>query len=228
VEVRSPALPARGSARCRRSAAGPVRLVVVDDHPPIGRAIAAACAEATDIDLVGSARTLDEARRLIETSEPDVVLCDLQLGGEAEGLTLLATIAGAGRPAIVILTAFDYPALLRAAFERGAAGYLLKTAEMGEVLDAVRTAATGGSVFSAQALRTVRLAPRSPSERELDVLGLLTEGASNEEIATRLFISLKTVESHLRRMFARYGVLSRTELAVLALREGWLAGPRRQ
>ena len=67
----------------------------------------------------------------------------------------------------------------------------------------------------------IRSAPRRPSDRELEVLRLLTTGASNDEIAGRLGLSDKTVESHLRRMFDRYGVLSRTELAVLAVREGW-------
>ena len=72
-------------------------------------------------------------------------------------------------------------------------------------------------------LRAIRSAPRRPSDREIEVLGLLCAGASNDEIGSRLGVTEKTVESHLRRLFDRYGVLSRTELAVLALREGWVA-----
>jgi DNA-binding CsgD family transcriptional regulator len=71
-------------------------------------------------------------------------------------------------------------------------------------------------------LRALREAPRRPSARELSAIRLLARGASNDEIATGLGISVKTVESHLRRLFGRYGVLSRTELAMLAVREGWL------
>ena len=71
-------------------------------------------------------------------------------------------------------------------------------------------------------LNALRDAPRQPSARELEALRLLARGATNDEIAVGLGISIKTVESHLRRLFGRYGVLSRTELAMLAMREGWL------
>jgi DNA-binding NarL/FixJ family response regulator len=71
-------------------------------------------------------------------------------------------------------------------------------------------------------LRAIRSAPRRPSERELEVLALVCGGASNDEIGSSLGVTEKTVESHLRRLFDRYAVLSRTELAVLSLREGWV------
>ena len=72
-------------------------------------------------------------------------------------------------------------------------------------------------------MRIIRQAHRRPSDREVEVLELVAAGASNEDIAERLFLSLKTIESHLRRMFDRYGVMNRTELAVLALKEGWVS-----
>jgi DNA-binding NarL/FixJ family response regulator len=152
----------------------------------------------------------------------DVLVTDVQLAGEAEGLRLLDTVGQDG-PAVLLLSSFDQPPLIRTAFERGAAGYLLKTSEVSEVLDAIRTVATGGTAFSASMLRAIRSAPRRPSDREIEVLTLVCGGASNDEIGARLGVSEKTVESHLRRLFDRYGVLSRTELAVLALREGWVA-----
>jgi len=82
--------------------------------------------------------------------------------------------------------------------------------------------AAGGTAFSASAVGAVRTAPRRPSDREIEVLGLVRAGASNAEVAASLGVSEKTVESHLRRMFDRYGVLSRTELAVFAINEGWV------
>ena len=133
------------------------------------------------------------------------------------------TRSPADGPAVLLLSSFDQPPLIRSAFERGAAGYLIKTSEVGEILDAIRTVASGGTAFSAAMLRAIRSAPRRPSDRELEVLALLCGGASNDEIGVRLGVTEKTVESHLRRLFDRYGVLSRTELAVLALREGWVA-----
>jgi DNA-binding NarL/FixJ family response regulator len=206
---------------------GAIHVGLVDDHPAIVASIAAAIDASDDLRVVGIATSLDEALVLVATDrEPaiDVLLCDMQLAGGAEGLRLLnARDGGHGRrPAIVILSGFDQPSLIRAAFERGAAGYLVKTAPLDAILDAIRTVAAGGTAFSATAVGAVRSAPRRPSDREIEVLGLVRAGASNAEVAASLGVSEKTVESHLRRMFDRYGVLSRTELAVFAINEGWV------
>ena len=202
----------------------PIRVVLVDDHPAILDALAAGVSAAEDLELAGTARSLDEARALVTGSRdvsPDVVVSDVQLNGEAEGLRLLEAI-GANGPAVLLLSSFDQPPLIRTAFERGAAGYLLKTSQVAEILDAVRTVSGGGTAFSASMLRAIRSAPRRPSDREIEVLTLVCGGASNDEVGVALGVTEKTVESHLRRLFDRYGVLSRTELAVLALREGWV------
>jgi DNA-binding NarL/FixJ family response regulator len=201
----------------------PIRVVLVDDHPAILDAVGSAVRAAPDLMLAGTARSLDDALALLATAGTvDVVVTDVQLAGEAEGLRLLDAIGGEG-PGVLLLSSFDQPPLVRTAFERGAAGYLLKTSELPEILDAIRTVAAGGTMFSAAMLRTIRTAPRRPSDREVEVLTLVCAGATNDEIGGRLGVSDKTVESHLRRLFDRYGVLSRTELAVLALREGWVA-----
>jgi len=201
----------------------PIRVVLVDDHPAILDAVGSAVQAAPDLQLAGTARSLEDALALLEaTGTVDVVVTDVQLAGEAEGLRLLDAIGGEG-PGVLLLSSFDQPPLVRTAFERGAAGYLLKTSELPEILDAIRTVAAGGTMFSAAMLRTIRTAPRRPSDREVEVLTLVCAGATNDEIGGRLGVSDKTVESHLRRLFDRYGVLSRTELAVLALREGWVA-----
>jgi DNA-binding NarL/FixJ family response regulator len=111
---------------------------------------------------------------------------------------------------------------MRAAFERGAAGFLHKTAGVDEIVAAIRLVADGGTAFSSTSLDAARYAPRPPSDREIAVLRELHRGLTSEEIGGRLGISPRTVESHLRRLFDRYGVVSRTELAVLALNEGWV------
>jgi DNA-binding NarL/FixJ family response regulator len=204
--------------------AGVVRVVLVDDHPAILDAIGGAVSGAPDLELAGTARSLGESLALLTASEDvcDVVVSDVQLAGEAEGLRLLEAL-GAEGPAVLLLSSFDQPPLIRTAFERGAAGYLRKTSEVSDILEAIRTVAAGGTAFSASMLRAIRSAPRRPSDREIEVLTLVCGGASNDEIGAQLGVTEKTVESHLRRMFDRYGVLSRTELAVLALREGWVA-----
>ena len=201
-----------------------VRVVVVDDHPAILDAVGRAVLAASDLELAGSARSLDDALRLLtgpDAIATDVVVSDVQLAGEAEGLRLLDALGSDG-PAVLLLSSFDQPPLIRTAFERGAAGYLRKTSEVPEILDAIRTVAAGGTAFSASMLRAIRSAPRRPSDREIEVLTLVCAGASNDEVGAQLGVTEKTVESHLRRLFDRYGVLSRTELAVLALREGWV------
>jgi DNA-binding NarL/FixJ family response regulator len=203
--------------------AQPIRVVLVDDHPAILDAVGSAVHDAPDLELAGTARSLDDALALLAvTPDVEVVVSDVQLAGEAEGLRLLDALGSDG-PSLLFLSSFDQPPLVRTAFDRGAAGYLLKTSELPDILDAIRTVAGGGTAFSAAMLRTIRNAPRRPSDREVEVLTLVCAGATNDEIGGRLGVSDKTVESHLRRLFDRYGVLSRTELAVLALREGWVA-----
>ncbi|MEO5703736.1 MAG: response regulator transcription factor [Candidatus Limnocylindrales bacterium] len=216
----------------------PIRLAIVDDHPAIGLALQAAVAVATlegstadkerEIRIIGTARTPEDGIALVQRESedrPDVVLCDIQLRAGTDGLRVIEAAGVAGCRAIVF-TSFDRSSLMRAAFERGASGFLDKGVEMAAILAAVRTVADGGTAFSAAALDAARFGPRSPSDREIGVLTELHKGATSDEIGARLGISARTVESHLRRLFDRYGVVSRTELAVLALREGWIeSGP---
>jgi len=200
-----------------------IRLVVVDDHPAIATAVAAATASRDDIELVGRATSRDAAISLIDATEPDVVLCDIWLGGEPSGLDLLRRLQGR-RSRVLMLSGFEQASFLRAAFEGGAAGYLSKASDLEAILEAVTAVAAGETRFPDVTLRALRDAPRRPSDREVEALRLLARGSSNDEIAMGLGISIKTVESHLRRLFGRYGVLSRTELALLAVREGWVSG----
>ena len=199
-----------------------IRLAVVDDHPAILAAVTAAASSRQGIRVVGQAADVDAAVDLLERVRPDVVVCDVWLGGQPGGLQLVKRFGGGRGPRMLMLSGFEQPSFLRAAFESGAAGYLSKASEIDEILDAVEAVATGETRFPAVTLSALRNAPRQPSARELEALRLLARGASNDEIAMGLGISIKTVESHLRRLFGRYGVLSRTELALLAVREGWI------
>jgi DNA-binding NarL/FixJ family response regulator len=199
-----------------------IRVLAIDDHPAILDAIDRAVAGSETLTLVGVARDRESAVNLIVDLDPDVVVCDVQLGGNVDGLRLLERFGRSQRPRFLMLSAYDYPSLFRAAHERGAAGYLLKTSELEDVVGAIELVATGATVFTTTDLRRVQEAPKRPSDREMQVLGLVASGATNEEIGEGLTLSLKTVESHLHRLFDRYGAMNRTELAVLALREGWI------
>lgn len=204
-----------------------IRVAVVDDHPAIALAVRAALedagAEGAPLTLAWSARSLEEARARLEdgSDAPEIVLCDAQLQAGLDGLEVIDLARAAGARAIV-LTSFDRSSVMRAAFERGASGFLDKGAEPEEILAAIRAVAGGGTAFSASALDAARTAPRPPSARELAVIRGVGRGDTSDEIGRVLSISTRTVESHLRRLFDRYGVVSRTELAVLAIEEGWI------
>jgi len=211
-----------------------IALAVVDDHPAITLAIQAAIQSEPPrsheipsghefpIRFVGSARTVASALALLRgTDPPDVVLCDIQLDSGIDGLDVVDAAKQAG-VRVIVLTSFDRSSLMRAAFERGASGFLDKKSDPAEILAAVRAVAAGGTAFSAASLDAARSAARPPSSREIQVIGLIQRGATSDEIGGRLGISTRTVESHLRRLFDRYGVVSRAELAVLALNEGWV------
>lgn len=174
--------------------------------------------------MAGVAGTVEEATTLVESTDVDVLLLDIRLGTDS-GLRWLTPAAESTRPrpAVIVLTSYDYPQYAEAALRLGASGFVLKTAPITELLDAIRRAAAGGLAFAVRpsaAASRVRL-----SERELDVVRLVVDGRSNDEIAGRLGIGAKTVESHLRRLFERLDIASRTELATRALREGWLEVP---
>ena len=157
------------------------------------------------------------------------MLCDIELGGGDRGFELLEARhpREGATTAVIFFSAYDFPAFRALAMERGAAGYLLKTASVAEILEAIRTAAAGRTTFTSRDLRAARSAVRPPSAREIEVIGLIVAGHSNDEIAAALAIGPKTVESHLQRLFARYSVYNRTALAMLALQEDWVDRPSR-
>lgn len=93
---------------------------------------------------------------------------------------------------------------------------------MAEIVAAICSVAAGGTAFTAAAIEDARDAPRPPSDRELQVIWLVAAGHSNDEIGARLGLTEKSVESHLRRLFGRYAVVSRTELSLTAVRQGWI------
>jgi DNA-binding NarL/FixJ family response regulator len=204
-----------------------IRVAIVDDHPVVRDGTAALLASQEGIEVVGTAGTLDAAIELLARTEVDVVLLDIRLGADS-GLRLFeASREGPPPhrplPAVVVLSAYDYPQYAEAALRLGAAGFVIKTAPVQDLLDAVRRAAAGGMAFQVRPNAGSR--GSHLSRRELDVVRLVVEGRSNDEIAVRLSIGVKTVETHLRRLFERFEVGSRTELAARALREGWLEIP---
>ena len=206
----------------------------------MGEGTAAILRAQPDMDVVSVAPSLEtaEAAGLFDRERVDVVLLDIRLGTDSGLRALSQTGAGGAgadgssealpfgepgeRPAIIVLTAYDYPQYAEAALRLGAAGFVLKTAPLPELVDAIRRVAAGGLAFSVRPT-SAGLARLSP--REHDVVRLVADGRTNDEIGSALRIGSKTVETHLARLFERLGVASRTELAIRAVREGWLDVP---
>jgi DNA-binding NarL/FixJ family response regulator len=196
----------------------PIRVAIVDDHPVVREGTAALLATVPGLCIAGTAGSLEDSIPLLDPAAVDVLLLDIRLGSQS-GLTLLG--GKASLPAIVVLTAYDYPQYAAAALRLGASGFVLKTAPIAELVEAIRRVASGGLAFG---VRPIGLAPIFTA-REREVVALVVEGRSNHEIGAALGITSKTVEAHLSRLFDRLGLQSRTELATRALREGWLEIP---
>ena len=196
-----------------------IRLAIIDDHPLVREGTAALLRDQPDIEVVGAAGDPRVAGLLLIDESLDVVLLDVRLGA-ASGLRLMAGKPPGSKPAIVVLTAFDYPQYAEAALRLGAVGYVLKSAPFQELLAAIHTAAAGQVRFGVVPSSRVRLTPR-----ESTIVSLVVDGCTNDEIAAELGISARTVETHLRHLFERLGIGSRTELATRSLREGWLDLP---
>jgi DNA-binding NarL/FixJ family response regulator len=197
-----------------------IRIGLIDDHPVVIGGLEAALNAVDGLSVRARAGTLAEAAALLARDDLDVVLLDIRLT-DGNGLSLLH----ADRlppPAVVVFSSFTSTQYASAAIRLGAQGFLLKLAPLDEVVEAIRQVAAGGSWFTAAQLRASVRGYVTLSPRERDVVELVLAGCSNDEIAGRLGISAKTVESHLSRLFERFEVMSRLELGLRAEREGWL------
>jgi DNA-binding NarL/FixJ family response regulator len=202
-----------------------VRVLVADDHPVYREGLRAVLAGADGIEVAGEATTGEEAVQSVAAGGCDVVLMDVQMPG-LSGIE--ATRQVADRAAVVVLTMSEDHATLTAAMAAGARGYLVKGAAPEAVVDAVRAAARGESVFGAAVADLVRAqlarggAPAFPqlTERERDVLRLLGDGLTNQAIADRLVLSPKSVRNLVSAVLLKLGVPDRHAAAEQARRAG--------
>lgn len=200
-----------------------IRILLLEDERVVRQGLGELLSRQEGVEVVADADTVDGALAALDTStEVDIIVADVMLQEEAGGLDLLKILREREtHPPVLLLSSYGEPWLYSTALRGGALGYVLKGASLGELLSAIRSVAAGVAVFPAAALRN-RFSQRAPSPREREVMGLVAEGLANSEIGARLGIKEKTVESHLTRLFARYAVGTRTELAMLASRQGWI------
>lgn len=198
-----------------------IRLLLADDHPVVRAGLRAVLDTEPDFAVVAEAATAERAVELAAAGNVDVVLMDLQFGPGMHGSEATAAITAApGGPKVLVLTTYDTDADILAAVEAGASGYLLKDAPPEELAAAVRTAAAGQSALAPAVAHRLMDRMRTPAEaltkRELEVLQLVGEGLSNQQISKALFLSQATVKSHLVHVFAKLGVDSRTAAVATA------------
>ncbi|MEU2509443.1 response regulator transcription factor [Streptomyces sp. NPDC007863] len=198
-----------------------IRLLLADDHPVVRAGLRAVLDTEPGFTVVGEAATAERAVELAAAGGVDVVLMDLQFGAGMHGSEATAAITAVpDGPRVLVLTTYDTDADILAAVEAGASGYLLKDAPPEELAAAVRTAAAGQSALAPAVAHRLMDRMRTPAEaltkRELEVLQLVGEGLSNQQISKVLFLSQATVKSHLVHVFAKLGVDSRTAAVAVA------------
>ena len=215
----------------------PIRVLIADDHPFFRDGLRVLLEATPDTSLVGEAATGDEVVALAPTLEPDVILMDLKMPG-LNGIEATRRIAGAlPHVGILVVTMFEDDDSVFAAMRAGARGYLLKGADREEMLLAIRAVAHGEAIFGpaiARRLMTFFAAPTPAAptqafpdltEREHEILALIAAGRNNQEIAERLFLSLKTVRNYVSNIFGKLQVADRAQ-AIVRAREAGLGQDR--
>ena len=203
----------------------PVRVLSVDDHEIVRQGMAFLLLPFDDIEVVGSARDGTEALDMCEQSAPDVVLMDMIMP-EMDGPTITQAIKDRYPDVqVLVLTSFHDDTLVSRAMQAGAIGYLLKGVSIDELAEGIRSAYAGKPVMAQEAMQSLIRASQSGrgigddlSEREREVLVLLVEGKTNNEIAEALVISLPTVKTHMQSIYGKLGAANRAEAASLAVR----------
>jgi len=213
---------------------GKIRVLIADDHAFVREGTRRILEQEPDIEVVAEAGDGEQAITLAASIKPDVAIIDVSMP-RLDGIAATRQIK-AMSPAvnILILSAYDDDQFVFSLLEAGAAGYLLKSVQGQEIIDAVRAVHAGESVLHPSIARKVisrfagiskaeqKRPPDILSEREMEVLKLVTKGLSNRDIARELCLSIRTVQGHLGSIFNKLKVSSRTEAVVHALKEGWI------
>lgn len=211
-----------------------LRVLIADDHPSFCEGLKKLMLEEGDIEPVGIAGNGEEAVRLADELRPDVIVMDITMP-RLNGIEATRRIKKSHPTiAVLALSAYGYGAYVFSALEAGAGGYLLKNVPLRELLNAVRAVRVGEAILdrtvAEKVLRSLSKSRQGEiakgghlNPRELEILELGARGLNNEEIATKLVISPRTVQTHFTHIFDKLGVASRLEAVLHAIGEGWIA-----
>lgn len=210
----------------------PIKVLLVDDHEMVRIGLAAVLDTEDGIEVVGEASNGVDGIRLAISYRPDVVLMDLVMDGMDGVETTAKLLEQHPDCKVIVLTSFIDDSKIYPVIEAGAFSYLLKTSRASEIAEAIRAAARGQSVLESQVAAKMMNRFRQPkhqekaplhedlTEREMDVLKLVAQGKSNQEIADSLFIGVKTVKFHITNIFNKLDVDDRTQAAIYAHKQG--------
>jgi two-component system, NarL family, response regulator NreC len=204
------------------SAETTLRLVIADDHSVVRRGLRQLLENESGLEVVAEAEDLDGARRYVRGHKPDVLVLDLNMPGGSSLEAIPEIRAESPGTQIVVLTMQNEPAYARQALASGVMGYVLKEAADEELVEAVKRAAAGDTYLNPRlGARVAAEPPPGPpdglSEREVEVLRMIALGHTNAEIATELFLSVRTVETHRAHIQQKLRLGSRSELVRYAL-----------
>ncbi|GAA1490679.1 response regulator [Brachybacterium sacelli] len=218
-----------------------IRVLLADDQPLVRAGLTGLLEAEADLEVVGAAVDGREALALARELRPDIACLDIRMPG-LDGIETTRALCAEEPPIpVLILTTFDLDDYVFGALEAGAAGFLLKDAEPEVIIDAVHQVAAGQGTLDQSLTRrilaeftrrrslqpvTAQGGERLLTPRELDILGLLAQGMSNEEIARELVVEITTVKSHVARMLPKLGVRSRLQAVVWAYQNRVVEVPR--
>ena len=210
-----------------------IRVLLADDHHIVRAGIRQLIESAGDLQVIAEAGDGEEAQALIEKHKPDVAVLDIQMP-KASGIEVTRWVrARLPEVGVLILTAYDDDPYVMAVLQAGANGYVLKTAEADELIQAVRDVNEGKSALDPAVTRKLmsnlfkqpdnKIVAEPLTDRELDVLRLAAKGFTNKAIGIQLGISDRTVQGHLAHIFAKMQATSRTEAVMRAVSLGWIS-----
>lgn len=209
---------------------GEIRILLADDHTVLRQGMAQVLESQPDLTVVAQASTGEEAVALAEQHQPDVILMDINMPkldgvAAAQQITTISPHIG-----IIILTMYRRDEYVFEAIKAGARGYLLKEVELEELLNAIRSVSLGEAVIDPAIAGRVLAELRRPrqalaaaselAERDLEILQLVAQGLSNQEVANKLHLAEKTIRNRLSIIFKQLHLENRTQAALYALREG--------